>query len=152
MRKMGGIAIWLLAALIIVSLAGTGAAASSLSNSGGGTWKYQRDISIKENSGSGLTDYQVQIELKGSDFPSEAQSNGADARFTDSNDKELNYWIDSWDYAGKIAKVWVKVPSIPVKGETNIKMYYGNEKANAMINGDTVFEFFDDFLTRRSKI
>lgn len=49
MKKMDGIKI-LLAALIIVSLAGTGAAASSMSNSGGGTWKYQRDKTNKENS------------------------------------------------------------------------------------------------------
>ncbi len=49
MKNSGRIKI-LLAALIIVSLAGTGAAASSLSNSGGGAWKYQRDKTNKENS------------------------------------------------------------------------------------------------------
>jgi hypothetical protein len=66
----------LLAALTLIILAGTGAAVS-LSNSGGGTWKYHRKISIKENSGTTLSDYQVLVELKGTDFPSEAQSNGA---------------------------------------------------------------------------
>ena len=50
----------------------------SLSNSGGGTWKYQRDINIKENSGTTLTDYQVLIELNRADFPGEAKSDGAD--------------------------------------------------------------------------
>jgi hypothetical protein len=46
--------IYMIVALVIVSFAGTGAAVS-LSNSGGGTWKYQREISIKENSGTVLT-------------------------------------------------------------------------------------------------
>ncbi|MDP2845291.1 MAG: hypothetical protein Q8N79_04350 [Candidatus Methanoperedens sp.] len=49
MRKMGGIRI-LLAALLMASLVGLSAAAPSLSNSGGGAWKYQRDKTNKENS------------------------------------------------------------------------------------------------------
>ncbi len=144
MRGIGGIKIIMIAALALIILAGTGAAVS-LSNSGGGTWKYQRDISIKENSGTTLTDYQVLIELKGADFPSEAESDGADIRFTDVNGNELNYWIESWDYAGKSAKMWVKVPSILASSNTVIRMYYGNHGANSVINGDRTFEFFDDF-------
>lgn len=49
MKIMGGLKI-LLATLVLASLAATGAEASSLSNSGGGTWKYQRDKTNKENS------------------------------------------------------------------------------------------------------
>jgi hypothetical protein len=108
MKNLGGIKIIMIAALALIILAGT-CAAVSLSNSGGGIWKYQREISIKENSGSALTDYQVLIELKGADFPGEAKSNGVDVRFTDSGGNELNYWIESWDYAGKSARIWVKV-------------------------------------------
>ncbi len=47
MKNLGGIRIIMIAALALMILAGTGAAVS-LSNSGGGTWKYQREISIKE--------------------------------------------------------------------------------------------------------
>jgi hypothetical protein len=136
--------IYMIAALVIVSFAGTGAAVS-LSNSGGGTWKYQREISIKENSGTTLTDYQVLIELKGADFPVEAKSDGADVRFTDSKGNELNYWIESWDYSGKSAKVWVKIPSISAGSSTVIRMHYGNSGASVISNGDKVFDFFDDF-------
>ncbi len=118
MKNMGGIKIIMIAALALIVLVGTGAAAS-LSNSGGGTWKFQREISIKENSGTELTDYQVLIELKGADFPGEAKSDGADVRFTDSSGKELNYWIESWNSAGKNANVWVKVPSLAA-GATSV--------------------------------
>lgn len=146
MKNSGGIKIIMIAALALVILAGTGAAVS-LSNSGGGTWKYQRDITIKENSGTALTDYQVLVELRGTDFLGEAQNSGADVRFTDSNGNELNYWIESWDYAGKSAKTWVKVQSIPAGSTTVIRMYYGNPSARAVSEGDKVFEFFDDFGT-----
>ncbi len=50
MKNIGGIKIIIIAALALMILAGTGAAVS-LSNSGGGMWKYQREMpkSILEN-------------------------------------------------------------------------------------------------------
>lgn len=45
MKNLGGIKILVVAALALIILAGTGAAVS-LSNSGGGTWKYYHDIRI----------------------------------------------------------------------------------------------------------
>jgi hypothetical protein len=44
-KYFGGIKIIMIATLALIILAGTGAAVS-LSNSGGGTWKYQREISM----------------------------------------------------------------------------------------------------------
>ncbi len=144
MKKSGGIKLLFVAALALIIFAGTGAAVS-LSNSGGGTWKYQREINIRENSGTALVDYQILIELKANDFPEEAQSSGADIRFTDANGKELSYWMESWDRAAKIGMAWVKVPNIPADGDSRIIMHYGNPKAKSSSNGDATFEFFDDF-------
>jgi hypothetical protein len=143
MKIMYGKKLLFVAALVLIIIAGTGTAVS-LSISGGGTWKYQREISIKENSGTLLTDYQVLIELKGADFPSEAKSDGADVRFTDSDGNELNYWIERWDYAGKNARIWVKVPSISASTFSIIHLYYGNPNAKSSVDGDKTFEFFDD--------
>jgi len=112
-------------------------------------WKYHKEIIIKENSGKTLTDYQVLVELKGDDFPSKAKSDGADIRFTDTKGKELSYWIESWDYSGKSAKVWVKVPRILANGETKITIRYGNPGASPQSDGDATFEFFDDFEGNR---
>jgi len=50
-----------------------------------------------------------------------------------------------WEFGAKEAKIWVKVPSIPVNGDAKIKKYYGNPSASAVSDGDKVFEFFDDF-------
>jgi hypothetical protein len=121
--------------------------ASALANSGGGTWQYQKEITIHENSGKLLTDYQVLVELSSSDFPTEAQPDGGDIRFTDADGRELSYWIEEYDYFGKYAKIWVKIPRIPASGETKITMYYNNPSASSTSDGDATFEFFDDFET-----
>ncbi len=47
MKNIGGIKLLFVAALALIILAGTGAAVS-LSNSGGGTWKYQHIININD--------------------------------------------------------------------------------------------------------
>ena len=119
--------------------------AYALSDSGGGNWKYQCEIVIQENSGKTLTDYQLIIELDGDDFPIEAQSDGADIRFTDEIGEELNYWMEEFDSSNKNAKIWVKVPKLPANKEAKITMWYGNPSAESVSEGDTVFDFFDGF-------
>ena len=109
-------------------------------------WNYITNVVINENSGTKLTDYQVEIELNSSNFDfSKAKSDGADIRFYDGNENELNYWIEEWNYSLKTAKIWVKVPNIPANENVALQMYYGNPDASAMSNGIAVFEFFDDF-------
>jgi hypothetical protein len=144
MKNLGGIKLLFVAALVLIFLAGT-AAAVSLSNSGGGNWQNYMEITIKEKSGITLTDYQVSMQMSGGNFPTNARSDGADIRFTDANGTELGYWIENWDYSGRNAKIWVKVPRIPANGESKIVMYYGNPAATGASNGEATFEFFDDF-------
>ncbi len=135
-----------IAALVSISLlSAAGGAAPVLSNSGGGTWQYYRDISVGENSGSTLSAYQVLVQLSGANFPTSARSDGADVRFTDASGNELSYWIESWDYSGRSAKIWVKVPNIPASAATTIRMYYGNPSAGSSSSGDATFDLYDDF-------
>ncbi|MCZ7383037.1 MAG: DUF2341 domain-containing protein [Candidatus Methanoperedens sp.] len=131
--------------ILLLVLSGTAGAATMLSNSSGGVWKSQKDIYVIENSGTKLIDYQVMVYLNGSDFPAEAKSDGADIRFTDANGAELSYWIEDWDSAGKTTRIWVKVHEIPSDGEVKITMHYGNPSAGSSSNGDSTFDFFDDF-------
>ncbi len=120
-------------------------AAPSLINSGGGNWQNYMDITIKEKSGINLTDYQVSVQMSGGNFPANARPDGADIRFTDMNGTELDYWIENWDYAGRNARIWVKVPRTQANGESKIVMYYSNPAATDASNGEATFEFFDDF-------
>jgi len=107
-------------------------------------FKYRRKITITEQSGSDLTDYQVLIELDSSNFDfSKTQTNGEDIRFTDARSNLLPYWIEEWDSINEKAKVWVKVPSIPANGSTEIWMYYGNPTVSSAEDPYTTFDFFN---------
>ena len=112
-------------------------------------WTYKRSHSI--TSGTTLTDYQVKIRV----YRSEGTSTGdtvylgskcladyGDIRFVASDDTtELSYWMET--NAGTYADFWVKVPSIV--SDSYIYIYYGNSSATTTSNGDTTFQFFDDF-------
>ena len=129
---------------LVIALVLTVGTVSALSNSGGGDGGYYKEIKIKENSGTSLSDYQVLVALEPSKFPAKAKSDGSDLRFTEDG-KEFSYWIEDYNAGARTARIWVKVPSIPANGEAKIRMYYGNEKAGGVSDGDAVFVFFDDF-------
>ena len=135
----------IIASTLVIAFVLSAGIASALSNSGGGEWKYNKVIAIKENSGKTLTDYQVLIELKGSDFPEEAKSDGCDIRFSDLGGNELSYWIEEFDPSTRTCEIWVKVPEIPASGTVTVLMYYGNPSAGVVSDGDATFVFFDDF-------
>ncbi len=129
---------------LVIALVLSAGIASAFSNSGGGDWKYYKEITIEENSGNTLSDYQVLVDLNPSNFPDKTKFDGSDLRFAEDG-KEFSYWIEDYDAGAKTAKIWVKVPSIPASGGAKITMYYGNEKAGSVSDGDATFEFFDDF-------
>ncbi|MGB9928775.1 MAG: DUF2341 domain-containing protein [Methanosarcina sp.] len=108
-------------------------------------WNYVQDIVIKENSGKNLIDYPVCIVLDSSNFDfSKIKNDGSDIRFF-SGKKNLDYWIENWDFKNKEASIWVKIPSIPADEEIKISMKYGNPDARDESNGKDTFDFFDDF-------
>ncbi|MCX9011075.1 MAG: DUF2341 domain-containing protein, partial [Candidatus Methanoperedens sp.] len=127
--------------VLVILLAG---GAGALSNDGGGSWQYYRNVTIT-NTGYAQTDYQVMVNLTGSDFPASANISGADIRFTEMGGAELSYWIEEWDHANRSGRVWVNVTSVPAGGSTSIRMYYGNPSAISSSNGNATFVFFDDF-------
>jgi hypothetical protein len=73
-------------------------------------------------------------------------------RFTDSNGNpmtDLRYSLTP-GCNSKNTRVWVKVPSIPASTTKTIYVYYGNPNTTSQSNGDTTFEFFDDFVDNRN--
>src|SRR5215472_7831015 len=109
------------------------------------SWQYRSGVTIANPGGTSLTNYQVNVVL-GSGFNFNlAQANGADIQFTASDGVTvIPFWLESWNASGSSASLWVNVPSIPAAG-TTIYMYYGNASATSASNGNTTFEFFDDF-------
>lgn len=108
-------------------------------------WNYSQEIIVNESAGKTLTDYPVSVCLNSSNFNfSKAESDGSDIRFFSEN-KTLDYWIETWDPKNQEATIWVKVPLLPANGTNEILMKYGNSRVTATSNGKKTFDFFDDF-------
>jgi uncharacterized repeat protein (TIGR01451 family) len=107
-------------------------------------WQYRRQVSIS-NSGVALGYYQVLLQLDGDNFDfSLTKMDGSDIRFTHSDGTtELSYWIESWNYTGELAYIWIKVPSL-ASGETTIYLYYHNPNAETTSSGTATFDGFDN--------
>ncbi|ABQ24786.1 Fibronectin, type III domain protein [Geotalea uraniireducens Rf4] len=73
-----------------------------------------------------------------------------DIRLTDSDGStSLSQWVQQLQCNTTGTRVWPKVPTIPV-GDKTIYLYYGNSSAPSVDNGDTTFEFFDDFSGKKA--
>lgn len=110
-------------------------------------WGY-RIIANVSNPGSALSDYQISITVDTATLitAGKMQSDCDDIRITDGNGNLINHWIET---GGKgcntsTTNIWVKAPSLPTSGSF-LYVYYGNPSASNVQNGNTVFEFFDDF-------
>jgi len=116
----------------------------TLSNAGGGGWQYRVPIVIL-NSATTINDYQIFITTTslGTTFKSRIKALSADIRFTDKNNKELNYWID--ESTSIIIGYWVRISTLTNAIPETIYMFYGNASASSSSNGNNTFSFFDDF-------
>ncbi|MCD6229176.1 MAG: DUF2341 domain-containing protein, partial [Candidatus Diapherotrites archaeon] len=95
-------------------------------------WEYRKAITVTDSSGSELTDFQVLVEFDSLSLIADDTMNSdcGDLRFADtSGTQELSYWVESGCNTAN-TKVWVKVPSIPANGSTDIYLYYGNASAD----------------------
>jgi hypothetical protein len=91
--------------------------------------------------------YPVAILLSAANFDfAQAKPGGEDIRFSTMTGELLPYAIESWDAAGKLAAIWVKVD---VKGNNNtqaILMHWGNAAADSASSSKTVFNKEDGYL------
>ena len=110
-----------------------------------GNWLYRMPVAVPNTGLTELIDLQVQINLSTSNFDfTKALPDGKDIRITASDGITLiPFWIETFTTTS--ARIWVKVPSIPVTTGTTIFLYYGNFEATSISNGVLTFNFFDDF-------
>lgn len=104
---------------------------------------------INEQSSSDLSDFQVCLELDTQALISAGKMNPdcSDIRFTGPDKITLlPHWIES-GYNTAQTRIWVKVPLIPAASSVGIFLYYGcpGVSAASTSNGESIFEFFDDF-------
>jgi hypothetical protein len=123
-------------------------------------WRYRKAFQITEQAGQNLTDYQRIIKIgessgaTGCDFHLEGLSaifpsgknQGGDLRFHDGQN-ELSFWVEQviGTSPNRIAYVWVKIPSLNANQTKTLYIYFGNQLASNVSNGNNTFDFFDDF-------
>jgi len=108
-----------------------------------GLLRYRIPITILNSLDAELTDYQVKIVLDDTFAWNHVNPDGSDIRFVNPSGKFIPFYIAYWDY-GKLAVIWVKVPSIPARSSTTIYMLYGNPDIEPLTyNLGDVFEFME---------
>jgi biopolymer transport protein ExbB len=131
---------WLL--LILFALAPTQASAWWQND-----WSYRKQITIDTTTkGADIAQpvgrMPVLIRLHTGNFSfTDAQENGNDIRFVNSDDKTpLPFHIESFDPLLGVAAIWVDVPDMPAGSAKQIWMYYGNKKAPAAGDAAATFD------------
>jgi len=104
-------------------------------------WNFRKSITISHNLASvNLQNFPVLLNLQDSNLASEAQSNGYDIVFVDSNGSKLNHEIEKYDGSSGHLVAWVKVPLLSASTDTVLYMYYGNLGAVNQQNASGVWD------------
>ena len=86
--------------------------------------------------------FPVLIRLNDDNFDfSQAETDGADLRFTSSDGDSIPYEIEEWSGVDRHAAIWVKVDTVYGNDSTQtLVMYWGNPAASDNSNGAAVFD------------
>lgn len=77
----------------------------------------------------------------------QAQSEGADLRFSSSDGSRLFYQIESWDQQLGAASIWVRVPRIRGNARQELRMHWGKPDAVSESSGAAVFSPSNGYLS-----
>lgn len=77
----------------------------------------------------------------------QAQSDGADVRFSSSSGTALAFQVEEWDAARGTASIWVRVPFIHGDTRQEIRMHWGKPDARKESNGAAVFSDSNGYLS-----
>lgn len=117
-------------------------------------WRYTRILMIDNSTNmEALTNYQVRAVFNHARLVAagRSRSDGADIRFTlNCGGPVLNHWIES-GLNSVACTAWVKIPNVPARSRAFLFLHTGNNSAPNISDPESVFEFYDDFLTDLSK-
>jgi hypothetical protein len=111
-------------------------------------WSYRRTVYVDNSfSSTPLTNFQIIIRLNTAYLISQGKMRPdcGDIRVTDSSGNLLPIWIDPDTKNMWNTKIYVKVPLIPAGSVVTLYLFYGNPAATDVSDGNSVFDFFDDF-------
>ncbi len=114
-------------------------------------WRYTTVLTLNTTAtgaevAGNVAKFPLLVRLTEENFPfSQAQSSGADIRFTRSDTLTLPCEIERWDPVSGLAEVWVLVDTVFGDSSQSITMYWGNPDAVSRSNGAEVFDTASGF-------
>jgi hypothetical protein len=103
-------------------------------------WKYRKSVTIDHTKvAANLTNFPVLVDITDLDLAANAQTNGNDIFFTDSNGNKLNHEIESYNSSSGHLTAWVMIPNLSSTSNTTLYMYYGNPSASNQQNPSGVW-------------
>ena len=115
-------------------------------------WKFSKKFHLNTtvtgaNVAGNVTNFPVLIRLNSSNFNfSQARPDGADIRFTTSDNTPAPCEIERWDASLGAAEIWVKVDTVFGNDSSHfITMSWGNSSAASSSNSATVFDTANGF-------
>jgi len=115
-------------------------------------WHYMQSLYLNTTSSGAyvtgnVVNFPILVRLAGTNFTfSNAQSFGADLRFTKADNTPLSYEIAQWDSVHASAEIWVKIDTVYGNDSTHfINMYWGNSAATDSSNSAAVFDTGNGF-------
>lgn len=114
----------------------------------GSVWLLTTSDGASIPEGTAVEDFPLLLRLHRDFFDfQQAQTNGADLRFTTSANQPLAYQIEDWDPQRGVAAIWVRVPKIHGNARQEIKIYWGNPNATSESSGKAVFNESNGYLS-----
>jgi hypothetical protein len=115
-------------------------------------WRFSKTITLNTSiSGANVMntvfDFPVLIRLNSDNLNfSQADSDGADIRFSKADNTEIPYEIERWDAVNQKAEIWAKIDTVYGNDSTqSITMYWGNPNASGVSNSARVFDTASGF-------
>ncbi|MEO1993655.1 MAG: DUF2341 domain-containing protein, partial [Planctomycetaceae bacterium] len=94
------------------------------------------------------TDFPILVRLHTDWFDfRQANTTGADIRFSTATGQPLRFQIEHWDAADKAASIWVRIPLIEGNRRQEIRMHWGNTGAKSESHGAAVFSASNGYLS-----
>lgn len=108
-------------------------------------WDWYQPMTVHNTGNEPITECQIRIDFNTGALVTDNKllADGADFRITDASCNPVPYFMDSLA-SDSMNAIWVKL-TIPANDSVELQLYYGNETAEAVASGDSVFIFFDDF-------
>ncbi len=124
-------------------------------NSALGTWSYSSKVYVNTtatgaNITSDVANFPMLIRLTQGNFDfSQARNDGGDLRFADSTGALLPYELDRFDATNKVAEVWVLIPTVKAKNNSQwFRMYWGKANSSSLSSSASVFQVSNGFVSQ----